>query len=56
LIGMGGFGSWLAEYNQVRIHQGRSCSGRAPMQTFLDAAAAAREKQIGDQTLAPASA
>ena len=48
--------AWLAEYNEVRTHQGRWCYGKTPMQTFLDAAPAAREKQIGDQALATASA
>ena len=44
------------EYNEQRPHQGRWCFGKTPMQTFLDAAPAAREKQIGDQALAAASA
>src|SRR4051812_17583331 len=48
--------AWLNEYNEVRTHQGRYCFGKTPMQTFLDAAPAAREKQIGDQALAVASA
>ena len=48
--------SWLAEYNEVRTHQGRYCYGKTPMQTFLDAAPTAREKQIGEQALATASA
>jgi transposase InsO family protein len=48
--------SWLIEYNEVRTHQGRYCYGKTPMQTFLDAAPTAREKQIGDQALATASA
>ena len=48
--------AWLTEYNEVRTHQGRYCYGKTPMQTFLDAAPTAREKQIGDQTLATASA
>ena len=48
--------AWLTEYNEVRTHQGRYCYGKTPLQTFLDAAPTAREKQIGDQTLAPASA
>lgn len=30
--------------------------GKAPLQTFLDAAPAAREKQIGEQALATISA
>ena len=44
--------AWLTEYNEARTHQGRYCYGKTPMQTFLDAAPAAREKQIGDQALA----
>ena len=48
--------AWLTEYNEVRTHQGRYCYGKTPMQTFLDAAPTARERQIGDQALATASA
>ena len=48
--------AWLVEYNEVRTHQGRYCYGKTPMQTFLDAAPAAREKQIGAQALVTASA
>ncbi len=36
---------WMAQYNEVRTHQGRWCFGKTPMQTFLDSAAVAREKQ-----------
>jgi hypothetical protein len=32
-------------YNEQRTHQGRWCFGKTPMQTFLDTAAWAREKQ-----------
>ena len=46
----------LTEYNEVRTHHGRYCYGKTPMQTFLDAAPTAREKQIGDQAFATASA
>ena len=48
--------AWLTEYNFTRNHQGRYCFGKTPMQTFLDAAATARDKQIGEQTLAQAGA
>ena len=48
--------AWLAEYNEVRTHQGRYCYGKTPMQTFLDGAPAAREKQIGEQALVTTSA
>lgn len=41
--------AWMAEYNEVRTHQGRWCYGKTPMQTFLDSAPLAREKQrIGE--------
>ena len=39
--------AWLMEYNFDRPHQGRYCFGKTPMQTFLDSAEMAREKQIG---------
>jgi transposase InsO family protein len=48
--------AWLTDYNEARTHQGRYCYGKTPMQTFLDAAPTAREKQIGEQALATASA
>src|SRR6266536_1403577 len=38
--------AWVAEYNEVRPHQGRWCFGKTPMQTFLDAAPFAKEKMI----------
>jgi transposase InsO family protein len=37
--------AWITEYNEVRTHQGRWCYGKTPMQTFLDSADLAREKQ-----------
>ncbi len=37
---------WMAEYNEVRTHQGRWCYGKTPMQTFRDALPLAREKLI----------
>ncbi len=43
--------AWMADYNQARPHQGRYCFGKTPLKTFLDAAPAARDKQIGDQVL-----
>jgi transposase InsO family protein len=48
--------AWLTEYNEVRTHQGRFCYGKTPIQTFLDAAPAAREKQIGEPALVTVSA
>lgn len=48
--------AWMTEYNEARTHQGRYCFGKTPMQTFLDASAAAREKQIDDQPAAMTAA
>jgi hypothetical protein len=36
--------TWLVDYNQCRLHQGRWCFGKTPMQTFLDAPPLAKEK------------
>ena len=36
---------WMVVYNEQRTHQGRWCFGKTPMQTFVDSAAWAREKQ-----------
>jgi hypothetical protein len=40
---------WLAEYNEVRSHQGRWCYGKKPMQTFLSSLPLAREKVLQAQ-------
>jgi hypothetical protein len=37
---------WLKEYNEARVHQGRWCYGRTPMQTFLDTIPLAKEKLL----------
>jgi transposase InsO family protein len=37
---------WMADYNEVRTHQGRWCFGKTPMQTFRDALPLAKEKLI----------
>jgi len=37
---------WLREYNEERVHQGRWCYGRTPMQTFLDTISLAKEKLL----------
>ena len=37
---------WVRSYNEERLHQGRWCFGKTPMQTFLDAIPIAREKMI----------
>src|SRR4051794_9687614 len=38
--------AWLREYNEERVHQGRWCYGRPPMQTFLDTIPLAKEKLL----------
>jgi hypothetical protein len=37
---------WIQAYNEQRPHQGRWCSGKTPLQTFLDAMPMAKEKMI----------
>ena len=41
--------AWLAEYNEVRPHQGRWCYGKTPMQTFLASLPLAQEKMLRAQ-------
>lgn len=36
---------WMSSHNEERTHQGRWCFGKTPLQTFLDSAPVAREKQ-----------
>lgn len=48
--------AWMAEYNEVRSHQGRFCFGKTPMQTFLDATPLAREKSLLDPEAVHATA
>jgi transposase InsO family protein len=38
--------AWLREYNEERVHQGRWCYGRTPMQTFLETISLAKEKLL----------
>jgi hypothetical protein len=37
---------WLRYYNEERVHQGRWCYGRTPMQTCLDTLPLAKEKLL----------
>ena len=37
---------WLRKYNEERVHQGRWCYGRTPLQTFLDTIPLAKEKLL----------
>jgi transposase InsO family protein len=38
--------AWLREYNETRLHQGRWCYGKTPIQTFLDSVPLAKEKLL----------
>jgi len=38
--------AWLREYNAGRLHQGRWCYGKTPMQTFLDTVPVVGEKLL----------
>ena len=38
--------AWIGEYNERRLHQGRWCFGKTPMQTFLAAMPMTKEKMI----------
>ncbi|MDV6345245.1 integrase core domain-containing protein [Nitrosomonas sp. Is37] len=37
---------WLTFYNQERAHSGKYCYGKTPWQTWLDAKALAKDKQL----------
>ena len=37
---------WIEYYNWERPHSGRYCYGKTPIQTFLDSAHLANEKQL----------
>jgi hypothetical protein len=37
---------WLRYYNEERVHQGRWCYGRTPMQTFIETIPLAKEKLL----------
>jgi transposase InsO family protein len=41
--------TWLAEYNQVRSHQGRWCYGKTPMPTFTASLPLAHETMLQAQ-------
>ena len=39
---------WLTEYNKQRVHSGKYCYGKTPMQTFMDTLPMAKEKMLGE--------
>ena len=38
---------WLTEYNEQRVHSGKYCYGKTPLQTFKDTLPLAKEKMLG---------
>jgi transposase InsO family protein len=38
--------AWIREYNEARLHSGKYCFGKTPMQTFLDSKHLSDEKQL----------
>lgn len=43
--------AWLVQYNHDRTNQGKNCKGRTPMQTFLEDAWKAKEKDLSALTI-----
>ena len=40
--------TWLKDYNEERVHSGKYCFGKTPMQTFLDSMPLAKEKMLNE--------
>jgi hypothetical protein len=38
---------WLVRYNTKRAHQGKTCQGRKPTETFLDNLPSAKQEMLG---------
>ena len=38
----------MKEYNEQRVHSGKYCFGKTPMQTFLDSIPLAKEKMLNN--------
>ncbi len=41
---------WMQGYNAERTHSGKYCYGKTPLQTFIESAPLALEKQLGNST------
>lgn len=39
---------WMKQYNEERVHSGKYCFGKTPMQTFLDTKHLAKEKMLNN--------
>jgi len=44
--------TWLKYYNQERVHSGKYCFGKTPMQTFLDSMPLVKEKMLNNNVQA----
>ena len=44
--------TWLKEYNEERVHSGKYCFGKTPMQTFLDSIPLVKEKMLNQNVQA----
>jgi len=40
--------TWLRQYNEDRVHSGKYCFGKTPMQTFLDSMLLVKEKMLNN--------
>lgn len=40
--------TWLKNYNEERVHSGKYCFGKTPMQTFLDSMPLVKEKMLNN--------
>jgi hypothetical protein len=38
--------AWMDSYNGERTHSGKYCYGKTPMQTFIESATLAHDKQL----------
>jgi Integrase core domain len=47
----GDLDNWMQEYNESRIHSGKFCFGRTPLEKFLEAKHLAQEKMLDKQYL-----
>ncbi len=45
---------WLTDYNEQRVHSGKYCYGKTPLQTFKDTLPLAKEKMLGETVQATA--
>jgi len=40
--------TWLKHYNEERVHSGKYCFGKTPMQTFLNSIPLVKEKMLNE--------